>query len=91
MKLSVIMPVFNEDKTIREIVKRVQNLGLTHEIIIVDDGSVDGTREILTELKKMPDVRVILHEHNQGKGAAVVTGMKAAVSGIMLDQDADGN
>ena len=83
------MPVFNEVKTIREIVKRVQNVGLTHEIVIVDDGSVDGTREILTELEKMPDVRVILHEHNQGKGAAVVTGMKAAVGDVMLIQDAD--
>ena len=89
MKLSIIMPVFNEVKTIREIVKRVQNVGLTHEIVIVDDGSVDGTREILTELEKMPDVRVILHEHNQGKGAAVVTGMKAAVCDVMLIQDAD--
>lgn len=89
MNLSIIMPVFNEVKTIREIVKRVQNVGLTHEIIIVDDGSVDGTREILKELEKMPDVRVILHEHNQGKGAAVVTGMKAAVGDVMLIQDAD--
>ena len=89
MKLSIIMPVFNEVKTIREIVKRVHNVGLTHEIVIVDDGSVDGTREILTELEKMPDVRVILHEHNQGKGAAVVTGMKAAVGDVMLIQDAD--
>ncbi len=89
MKLSIIMPVFNEVKTIREIVKRVQDVGLTHEIIIVDDGSVDGTREILKELEKMPDVRVFLHEHNQGKGAAVVTGMKAAVGDVMLIQDAD--
>jgi len=89
MQLSVIMPVYNEVDTIREIVRRVQDVGLVHEIVIVDDGSEDGTRELLADLKKLPDVRVILHDCNQGKGAAVVTGMKAATGDIMLIQDAD--
>jgi len=89
MKLSVIMPVYNEVDTIREIVRRVQQVKLAHEIVIVDDGSVDGTREILKELEQMPDVRVLLHDRNQGKGTAVVAGMKAAVGDVMVIQDAD--
>ncbi len=89
MKLTAIMPVYNEVNTIREIVKRVQKVGLAHEIVIVDDGSVDGTREILKELDKQSDVRVILHDYNQGKGAAVLTGIDAAKGDVMLIQDAD--
>jgi glycosyltransferase involved in cell wall biosynthesis len=83
------MPVYNEVDTIREIVRRVQDVGLVHEIVIVDDGSEDGTRELLADLKKLPDVRVILHDCNQGKGAAVVTGIKAAAGDVILIQDAD--
>ncbi len=83
------MPVYNEVDTIREIVRRVQNVGLAHEIVIVDDGSEDGTRELLADLKKLPDVRVIFHDCNQGKGAAVVTGIKAAAGDVILIQDAD--
>jgi glycosyltransferase involved in cell wall biosynthesis len=89
MKLSVIMPVYNEVDTVREIVRRVQRVNLAHEIVIVDDGSIDGTREILKELEQMPDVRVLLHDRNQGKGTAVITGMKAAVGDVMVIQDAD--
>jgi len=89
MKLSVIMPAYNEVDTIREIVKRVQAVGLAHEIVIVDDGSSDGTREILKDLEKLPDVRVILHERNQGKGTAVRTGLQAAKGDVILIQDAD--
>lgn len=83
------MPVYNEIDTIREIVRRVQDVGLVYEIVIVDDGSEDGTRELLADLKKLPDVRVILHDCNQGKGAAVVTGIKAATGDVLLIQDAD--
>ncbi|HEX9839404.1 MAG TPA: glycosyltransferase family 2 protein [Anaerolineales bacterium] len=89
MNLSVIIPVYNEAEHIREIVKRVQSTKLTKEIIIVDDGSEDGTRSILQELDGKKKVRVILHECNQGKGAAVVTGLNAAKGDILLIQDAD--
>ncbi|HUG34163.1 MAG TPA: glycosyltransferase family 2 protein [Anaerolineales bacterium] len=89
MKLSVIIPVFNEAEHIREIVKRVQAVKLAGEIIIVDDGSSDGTRDTLKKLNSKNKVRVILHEGNHGKGAAVVTGLKAAKGDILLIQDAD--
>ena len=89
MNLSVIIPVFNEVEHIREIVKRVQSTKMIKEIIIVDDGSEDGTRRILQELDGKKKVRVILHDCNQGKGAAVVTGLKAAEGDILLIQDAD--
>ncbi len=89
MNLSVIIPVYNEVKNIEEIIKRVQARKLATEIIIVDDGSQDGTRDILKKLDGKKKVRVVLHEKNQGKGAAVVTGMKAATGDILLIQDAD--
>ena len=74
MKLSVVMPCFNERATIREIVSRVLAVDLSpleKELIIVDDGSTDGTRDILAELQDLPGVRVFLQQTNQGKGAAV--------------------
>ena len=89
MNLSVIIPVYNEVDHIEEIVKRVQASKLAKEIIVVDDASQDGTREILQRLAGKKKVHVILHEKNQGKGAAVVTGMKAAQGDILLIQDAD--
>jgi glycosyltransferase involved in cell wall biosynthesis len=89
MNLSVVIPVYNEVHNINEIIKRVQAQKLANEIIIVDDGSSDGTRDILTGLDGKDSVRVILHERNQGKGAAVVTGLKAAQGDILLIQDAD--
>ncbi len=89
MKLSVIIPVYNEKNSIEEIVKRVHATGLADEIILVDDGSVDGTRDILPSLDGKNGVRVILHEKNQGKGGALRTGMSAAQGEIMLIQDAD--
>ncbi|MGE5248727.1 MAG: glycosyltransferase family 2 protein [Bacteroidota bacterium] len=89
MKLSVIIPVYNEKESIREIVRRVQATGLADEIILVDDGSADGTRDILPEMDGKGGVCVILHDRNQGKGAAVRTGMNAARGEIMLIQDAD--
>lgn len=89
MNLSVIIPVYNEVKNIEEIIKRVKARRLASEIIIVDDGSQDGTRDILKKLDGKGKVRVILHEKNQGKGAAVATGMQAASGEILLIQDAD--
>jgi glycosyltransferase involved in cell wall biosynthesis len=89
MNLSVLIPVFNEEKTIREIVKRVNKTGLVEEILVVDDGSTDGTRPLLKELEEKCGIRVILHEKNMGKGAAVRTGIKNANGEVMLIQDAD--
>ncbi|MDX9992810.1 MAG: glycosyltransferase family 2 protein [Anaerolineales bacterium] len=89
MKLSVIIPVYNEKNTVREIVRRVQATGLAWEILMVDDGSQDGTREILAEMDGKEGVRVILHEKNQGKGAAVRTGLQNALGDVLLIQDAD--
>lgn len=89
MKLSVIIPVYNEIESIRTILKRVQEQNLAHEIIVVDDGSQDGTRDVLKELDGRDSVRVILHERNKGKGAAVRTGMAAAQGDVLLIQDAD--
>jgi glycosyltransferase involved in cell wall biosynthesis len=89
VKLTTIIPVFNEANTIREIVSRVEKTGLVEEILIIDDGSTDGTRQALEELDGQGHVRVILHEHNLGKGAAVRTGIQCANSEIILIQDAD--
>ena len=89
MKLSVIIPVYNEVESIETILTRVYDTKLTHEIIVVDDGSKDGTRDKLKTLDGKKNVRVILHEVNQGKGAAVRTGMAAAQGDILLIQDAD--
>lgn len=90
MKLSVIMPVYNELQTIESILKRVDDVGLADEIIVVDDGSVDGTREFLSELiPKFPKVKMFLHDQNQGKGAAVRTGIEHASGDLLLIQDAD--
>lgn len=88
MKLSVIIPVYNEIQTIEEILRRVKAVNLAEEIVIVDDGSRDGTREYLAGVND-PLVRVILHEKNQGKGAAVRTGITAATGDVLLIQDAD--
>jgi len=89
MKISVIMPVFNEMKTIREIVKRVEDVDLEKEIILVDDYSTDGTRNILKGLERNPGIRVLFHDKNMGKGAALRTGFKHVTGDIVIIQDAD--
>ncbi len=89
MRLSVVMPVFNEAATIREIVARVRAVPVDKELIIVDDFSTDGTRPVLNELAELPDVTVVLHDRNRGKGAALRTGFQAATSEVVLVQDAD--
>ncbi len=88
MKLSIIVPVFNEEKTILQILEKLNNadIPVQSEIIIVDDGSTDSTRE---KLKKVKGVKIILHKTNQGKGAAVKTGIKHASGDYILIQDAD--
>jgi glycosyltransferase involved in cell wall biosynthesis len=89
MKLSVVVPIFNEERTVEEIVKRVRSVKLADEIVLVNDGSTDGTAAILDHLAAQPDVRVIHQERNQGKGAAVRTGIQAASGDLVLIQDAD--
>lgn len=86
MKLSVIVPVYNEEKTVAEIIKRVQSVHLADEIIVVDDGSSDRTGEIL---KEIAGIRALSHDMNRGKGAAVRTGIEAAQGELILIQDAD--
>lgn len=83
------MPVFNEANTLEEIVTRVKSVGLADEIVIVDDGSVDKTPEILKKLGGHAGVRVLTHAKNMGKGAAVRTGIQAAQGELVLIQDAD--
>lgn len=88
-KLSIIIPAYNEKDTIQEIIRRVKavNLaGVEKEIIVVDDGSKDGTREIL---KTISGIRYIFHEKNLGKGGAMKTGFKSATGDLLIPQDAD--
>lgn len=89
MQTTVVIPVYNEIETIEEIINRVKATGRVDELLVVDDGSKDGTRQKLAELEKSGQIRVILHEVNQGKGAAVVTGIKAASKDVIIIQDAD--
>jgi glycosyltransferase involved in cell wall biosynthesis len=81
--------VYNELKTLDEIIRRVKATGLATEIIVVDDGSIDGTRDLYEKYSTDEVVKIILHERNQGKGAAVVTGIKAATGDVIVIQDAD--
>jgi glycosyltransferase involved in cell wall biosynthesis len=90
MKISVVMPVYNEVGTIKEIVSRVQAVALDKEIIIVDDCSTDGTREHLEEIvQTQENVTVLYHEHNRGKGAALRTGFGVVSGDVVVIQDAD--
>jgi glycosyltransferase involved in cell wall biosynthesis len=90
MRLSVIMPVFNESQTVETILENVKRIGLADEIIVVDDGSTDGTRQILQRLADEDGlIRLHLHDKNMGKGAAVRTGIQAAQGELILIQDAD--
>ncbi len=89
MKISIVIPVYNEINTIEEALKRVRATGCPDEILVVDDGSTDGTRELLARLDGDGLIRVFLHEHNQGKGAGVRTGIQNATGDVVIIQDAD--
>jgi glycosyltransferase involved in cell wall biosynthesis len=87
-KLSVVIPVFNEHQSVREIVRRVQAVPIPKQIILVDDGSTDGTREILRELEGT-SVQVIYQPRNLGKGAALREGFRHVTGDVVIVQDAD--
>jgi glycosyltransferase involved in cell wall biosynthesis len=93
-KLSVVIPVYNEVRTLQQVIERLRATALPLEIVIVDDGSRDGTREILTEWREAPgdrhaDLKIIFHEQNQGKGGAVKTGLGHCTGDVVVVQDAD--
>ena len=88
MILSVIIPAYNEKNTLMALLNKVEAVPIEKEIIIIDDGSVDGTKQILKELS-YKNIRAFFHERNQGKGEAIRTGLKAATGDIVIIQDAD--
>ena len=87
--VSVVIPVYNEEKTLREIVRRVQAVAIPKEIIIVDDGSTDGTREILAQEIEPLGIKVLYQDKNRGKGAALRRGFEQVSGDIVIIQDAD--
>jgi glycosyltransferase involved in cell wall biosynthesis len=89
MKLSVVMPVYNEVGTIEEIIARVEAIEIDKEIIIIDDFSTDGTREKLAEINRGDHVTVLYHDKNRGKGAALRTGFAVVKGELVIIQDAD--
>ena len=91
MKLTIIIPAYNEEKTIKEVIRQVKNVNIgpiTKEIIVVDDGSKDNTRKILSKIKDK-NIKIIYHQKNAGKGAAIRTGIQKATGDIIMVQDAD--
>ncbi|HMC11424.1 MAG TPA: glycosyltransferase family 2 protein [Pirellulaceae bacterium] len=93
-KLSVVMPVYNEIRTLSKVIDRVRFTGLPLEIVIVDDGSRDGSREYLAELRdsgneRNADLKILFHDKNQGKGGAIKTGILACTGDVVVIQDAD--
>ncbi|MGQ9649286.1 MAG: glycosyltransferase family 2 protein [Phycisphaerae bacterium] len=94
MKLSIVVPVYNEVRTLEELVRRVLavDVGMEKELILVDDASTDGTRDLYDRIRREhPDqhIQVLMHPRNQGKGAALRTGFDKATGDIILVQDAD--
>jgi glycosyltransferase involved in cell wall biosynthesis len=91
MKLSIVMPVFNERTTLPAVLEKVASVSFDKEIVIVDDGSTDGTREYLQEMAQDPGegIRVFFHDRNRGKGAALRTGFREVQGDLVIIQDAD--
>ena len=93
MKISIVIPVFNEVNTVREVVEKVRNLPFEKEIIIVDDGSTDGSREVIKAMEKEygnnPNMKFIYHPKNMGKGTAIRSALKLVEGDVVVIQDAD--
>ena len=89
LRLSVVVPVYNEKETVREIVRRVRAVPIPKEIILVDDGSSDGTRDVLAEMEDQEDLLIVYHQRNRGKGAALRTGFACTTGDVVIVQDAD--
>jgi glycosyltransferase involved in cell wall biosynthesis len=89
MRISVLIPVFNEENTLDEIFRRVKKTGLADEILFINDGSTDSSHEILKRLSSHKEVSIIQFEKNRGKGAAIKAGMAAASGDVIIIQDAD--
>ncbi len=87
--LSVVIPVYNEAATIQRVVERVRDCGIPCEIVLVDDASTDGTRELLRGFEGQPGIKLLFHEGNRGKGAALKTGFEQAEGDVVVIQDAD--
>jgi glycosyltransferase involved in cell wall biosynthesis len=87
--LSVVIPVYNEVHTVAQVVERVRNCAVRCEIILVDDASTDGTKQLLASWRAADDLRILFHSHNQGKGAALKTGFQHATGDAVIIQDAD--
>lgn len=89
--LTVVVPIYNEQRTLNEIVRRIDQTKLAKQIVLVDDGSTDGTRDLLARLREQQraDITIEFHPHNRGKGAAVRTGIGLARGDVVLIQDAD--
>ena len=90
MRVTVIVPAYNEARTIEQVLRRLTELDFDLEILVVDDGSIDETVEVVGGLEsEIPGLRLIVHERNQGKGAAVRTGINASTGDFVMIQDAD--
>jgi glycosyltransferase involved in cell wall biosynthesis len=89
LKLSVIVPVYNEVATVVPLIERVRRVPIEKEIIVVDDCSTDGTRDVLNGLPRLPNMVLLFHDSNRGKGAALRTGFAAATGDAVIVQDAD--